>query len=224
MRKFIAFAGSLAVAAAAFTLPASAQTISGAAQNQMAVIITPSGQAHVEGQVTAVSSSIVSLLSWDGTWTVNLTGNGTSTLGNLKVGDTVIANGKVSSAGSLNLNANVLRNVSEKEHSTSTEARLHRTVVGTVSALDQNARTFVLSLKNGKTVNVSVNADASVRVKGASTSTLANLQNGERVAVSGNLNQSTNTIVASRITLLGKALGILKNAVHKLNGILKMHN
>ncbi len=210
MKKIAALAGAVALAVLGLAASAGAQMANVPAQNRMSVVIAPSGRAMIEGQVTAVSSSSVSVSSWDGTWTANLAGNtkvdddgGAAIMASqIKIGDTVIAHGTISASGSLVLNAASVRDISEGVISRIKKVR--ENVSGKISDLNNALRSFVLTLPNGKSVTVDVSANARVRVNGRSTSTTAELQDGERVHVSGLLNRSDGTLNASLLRALGK--------------------
>lgn len=212
MRKAIAAASLIAALGMAAALPAGAEmNASSTASNQshMAVNINPAGRAHLEGTVVSASTSSLVVASWGGNWTVNIgadtkvnAGKTQASSTQIKAGDRVIVNGSIVSGSGLSLNAKTVNDVSlAAAASLVKEAR--KGVSGVISNLNAAARSFTLTLKNGSQVIVSLANDASLRIGKTVTSTLSGLANGERVNVSGSLDQSNNTLLGSRVIELG---------------------
>jgi hypothetical protein len=94
-----------AIAAGAVLALTGASVALAQANAQMSVGINANGKANVTGVVQSVASSSLTIKSWGGTWTVNVTGTtnvnphvgAVNDLSNVKVGDTVSVQGTAAS-------------------------------------------------------------------------------------------------------------------------------
>jgi hypothetical protein len=178
------------------------------------------------GKVTAVSGNTITVDGRNKSWTVNLTGSTTLyglgikkiALNQIQVGDKILVKGSIADKNSTIINAGVVQNLSAHV--------LKINLKGIVSNLNAAARSFTLTLANNKTVNVILTPDASFKLDEKSTSTatssIANLQNGLVVSVSGIMNRnSTTTLTGSSVkisatTTLQAEDGHQKNEIKKL--------
>ncbi len=232
MKKIIAAAGLIAVIALAVAAPASAGTNASAnGSARTAVSINPAGKVHLAGAVTAVSASSLTVASWLGNWTVNIgadtrlsantdgkNGKEQIAIGQIRVGDRVAVDGAIASG--MTVSANSVIDVSLNPNAP------RKILAGVISNLNAAARSFTLTLKNDTTATVNLASDASLRIGKTVTTTVASLQNGMRVSVSGEWNQSTNTLLGKQLVGIDAATAAKVEAKHdhdgKANGGLKL--
>jgi hypothetical protein len=163
-------------------------------QNMM-VSVNPAGRATIQGKVTAISSSSVSIASWGGTWTVNFSGNVKAKYGqklplsSIKVGDVVTASGKISNNGGLTIDAVSIRDVNLNVKPSSLK--------GVISNLNAEAHSFTLTLSNGTTVNATLPLELWSKLMGSSTT----ISNGATVNLNGLLNQAAHEFFGSKVKI-----------------------
>lgn len=121
--------------------------------DHLMVSINPSGKATIQGKVTAVSSSSVSVASWGGTWTANIASGAQVhvrgqklPLSSVRVGDSVIVTGQVSQNGL------VLNNASIRDLSLDVKFKSYAT--------SSDGKTYTVILKNGETLTVSLSSSS----------------------------------------------------------------
>lgn len=205
-KKFAVIAASAAVLSLMIAAPAGAEMTTSTNTHASSSIwsafhLNRSGHITLRGTVTATSSNSVTILSGGKTWIVNLLDRAKVlarhmhrvSVANIKVGDKVMVQGKVDSASSTTVSAKLLQDLSLNEK----KVTLH----GVISNLSADLRSFTLMLKNGKSVNVKLNSDATVRATSTSTSTLSGLSNGITINVSGLLNGSDNSLAGAKVNL-----------------------
>ena len=185
--------------------------------SHMSVTITNSGNAHIKGTVTAVTSSTISVSSWGGTWVVNTQGATIpGGLAQIIVGDTVMVNGAVTTG--MNIQA---KTITDKTKPQNTNDAMKK-ISGTISNFNATAGTFTLTNSTGN-INITTNASTTVHI-GGNTSTVANLSNGITATVAGTFTQSTNTLLATTIKSPAHPVVFENNLQGKFKGIFKLFN
>src|SRR3989344_4610541 len=184
-----------------------------AASRAMVLQVNPQGRVLIRGTVVATSTNSVTLKSWSGNWTVNVS-SGTevlskgATLADFQSGDFVGAEGAVSSTTDFTLDARVVRAwyvrevVKRERQEAKQEVRENRQTVqdvikmltprnyqGTVSSLD--GRTFTLTTESGIAYAVTLTANAQVLQSNWRTLDFAQVQNGDTVRVWGPATSAT---------------------------------
>lgn len=205
MNRIQTVLGSAAVAALMAVTPvfASADTLNANASN--GVVINGSGIVHVVGaNVTAVSNGVIDAVTTLGTsvinWIVNISastkiaanGSAHASMTDIAVGDKINFSGSLTSLGStITVAASKVRDVTSflKVHGIS----------GKVTSVNTASSSF--SLKAGdRSITVQATASTTISVDGA-TSTLAAVQTGSKVKVTGTVNAAGTIITASTITV-----------------------
>lgn len=220
MKKVVAMlgiAGFLATAGVAFA-QTSATTESGttsstamsvASRTQPMVLeVNPRGRVLLRGTVDSVSAGSLTVKSWGGSWTVNVSSaskvlpNGTA-LSSFQQGDFVGVEGTVSQDASLTIDAALVRDWTERKavhqeirqniQSVHQEMRsgTPRVVEGTVSNLDTSAETFTLTAGNGTDYSVSLTSSAKMLQRNWTTLDFSTVQNGDTVRVWGPVASTT---------------------------------
>lgn len=197
--------GSLAFAGAAF-----AQTTSPAAATQHMVLqVGPGGKALLRGTVGSVSASSVTVKSWGGDWTVNVSSSAQvlpqgAALSSFQTGDFVGVQGTVDSSASWTVDATLIRdwtarqalhqeikaNVQSVRETMSTAPRI---VQGSLSNLDAAGQTFTLTAANGTAYGVSLASGAKLLARNWATLDFSKVNNGDTVRVFGTVASSTIT-------------------------------
>ncbi|MCR4281128.1 MAG: DUF5666 domain-containing protein [Candidatus Kaiserbacteria bacterium] len=205
MNRIQTVLSSAAVAALMAVTPvfASADTLNANASN--GVVINGSGIVHVVGaNVTAVSSGVVNAVTTLGTsvinWIVNISastkiaanGSAHASTTDISVGDKVSFTGTLSGLGSsVTVAASNVRSMI-------TFPKLNG-ISGKITSVNTASSSF--SLKAGdRIVTVHTTASTTILIDGA-TSTIASLQTGDKVKVTGTVNARGTIITASKITV-----------------------
>ena len=214
----LGIAGFLATAGIAFaqTSPttseggaASPATASVAPRTQPMVLeVSPRGRALLRGTVDSVSADSLTVKSWGGSWTINVSSaskvlpNGAA-LSSFQQGDFVGVEGTVSQDSSLTIDATLVRDWTERKavhqeirqniRSVHQEMRsgTPRIVEGTVSNLDASAETFTLTAGNGTGYSVSLASNAKTLQRNWTTLAFSAVQNGDTVRVWGPVASTT---------------------------------
>ena len=176
--------------------PVFADTMPASRLAKMMVTISASGQANLAGTLKSMTSTTLTVASWGGDWTVNVSSttklsrknDGKSMLSEFAVGDMIRVEGKASTTGLWTIDA-------KKVWDSSIELRSD--LRGTISNL--SGSTFTLTTKKGVAVAVTLNADAKIMLMGK-TATSADLSNGMMVTVVGVWNAGKSTLMASKVT------------------------
>lgn len=182
------------------------------------VSINTLGEIHLQGTVSAISGSTISISTWGGTWSVDASGakitpsvGGTSNVSLIKVGDKVSIWGKASMAN-LSVVASKVHDISLKPDKDDDDdedgVRGKRNIKGTISNLNVAAGTFTLSTKKlGDLTVTATSSDAGI----VTTSdvkifkfphilaSFSDLFNGMKVFVSGIFDSAAKTIKATLI-------------------------
>jgi len=177
-----------------------------AASRAMVLQVNPQGRVLIRGTVVATSTNSVTLKSWGGNWTVNVS-SGTevlpkgATLADFQAGDFVGAEGAVSSTTDFTVDARVVRDwhvrevvkretrENKKEVKDLMKALMPRNFEGTLSAL--SGRSFTLTSENGVAYAVTLAASAQVLQSNWRTLDFAQVQNGDTVRVWGPATSAT---------------------------------
>lgn len=219
----VALALGAAVSIASMAMAAenhSSQNEAKAKASGQIVVVNPDGKALISGTVSAVSSSSLTVKSWGGSWTVNIGtstdilakggDSATSSLSQIKAGDAIRARGQVSATANLTIDASSIRDLSLRAVKADKDKEdLKKAVSGVISNLSSDGKSFVLTLKNGTALKVTLSSDAKINVAGKSSDneTSADLKSGMHASVSGSLDQSAKTLSATRVNanLFGKS-------------------
>lgn len=211
----IAISGIIAVSAFVASI-AAAQTAGQVATNatalaaKMTVQINASGKTTLDGSIASVTANAITVNSWGGVWTINIGSDtklirrfgGNSTTSEFAIGDAVSVSGMASKDAPWTINAKNVKNMSIQARNASFS--------GTVSNLSGN--TFSLATKERKTVSVTVNADAKIRVGDKATTTAA-LANGATVSISGVWNRAQSTVMAAKVTIIRMPKGAVSQPI-----------
>ncbi len=196
--------GSVGIASLLMIMPFAASAQSLQAEQSAGVFISPSGIVRVIGaNVTAVSSGVVHAMTTIGSvvmnWVVNVSattktsadGEKTATTTNIKLGDKVAFSGMLaSSTGSvLTVAATKIREMIAKP--------FRHFGAGTITSVNSGAGSFVISHGN-TSLTVQTTASTTVKRSGQPT-TLASLQIGEKVVITGTPNADGTIIAATSI-------------------------
>lgn len=167
------------------------------AMTQMMVNIGPNGNTQLRGTLSSITGNTLNIASWGGTWVVDVTnakftgkGGGAAGTGlsQFQTGDWITVMGTAGTSTAWSVTAKQVRDESLQVKKAS--------VSGTIS--DLSGSNFTLSGKNGKTSNVTVNADGKIWVGGV-ISTVSGLSNGLFAQVGGVWNRAQDTILASMV-------------------------
>lgn len=205
MNRIQTVLGSAAVAALMAVTPvfASADTLN--ANASKGVVISASGIVHVIGaNVTAVSSGVIDAVTTLGTsvinWLVNTSaatkieanGSANASTTDIAVGDKINFSGSLTSLGStITVAASKVRDVTSFP-------KMHG-ITGKVTSV--NTASSTLTIKAGdRRIAVQATASTTISVNGAA-STLAAVQTGSKVKVTGTVNAAGTVITASTITV-----------------------
>ncbi len=199
---------TVAVTVSSFGLIASAQTASSVASTSgatlsqhMIVQVGPAGKVLLRGIIDSVSNGSLTVKSWGGDWTVNVSG-ATQVLpvavGNdltqFKAGDFVGVQGTVSQSASWTIDAMLVRDWTYRQQVTEQEKQnmqairqtiqsgTPRNYVGTASAVSESSLTLT-----GKSATYTVNVVTGAQVvnKNWLTLPLSSIQNGDNIRVWG---------------------------------------
>lgn len=189
-----------------------------AAVSTMTVSINGNGRAMVRGTLDAINSNSLTLKSWGGEWTANLSSDtkltrrfsGASSLSEFKTGDWVQVSGTANPNAAWTVTANAVRDLSIQTRNAS--------FFGTVSNLSGGS--FTLTTKNRGDVQVTVNSDAKITVDGKTGAAVSDLKNGMTGSVSGVWDRTQSTVLASRVNMKtpGVKRASFRGSVSSLNG------
>src|SRR3989338_7312882 len=208
MNKMNATIGSAALTAAFVLMPFAASAATVNASSSTGVIISPNGIVRVIGaDVTAVGSGFVSAATTIGNtilnWLVNISaatkvsGNGTvnaSTTG-ISVGDRIAFKGALTSTSSSPLVV-----AATKIRDMTTILPFKHVMGGKISSVNSANGSFVIT-KGDRSVTVQTNASTTIMVNGTATTTLASVQAGDEVKVSGTPNADGSVITATKVVV-----------------------
>jgi len=173
---------------------------------QMVVQIGPGGHALVRGTVGSVSASSLTVKSWGGDWTINVSSTtsvapeGTA-LTDIKQGDFVGVQGTADASASWTINAKMIRDWTErgtlKSEIKLNQQTIHQTIKegsprnfeGTVSAL--SGQSFTLTADGGTPYSVTLTSNALIYQKNFLSVPFSQVQNGDNVRIWGTLSGST---------------------------------
>lgn len=180
--------------------PVFADSMPAAKPAKMMVNINTTGQANLSGTLKANTASALTVTSWAGDWTINISpttklarqNNGKPTLSELAVGDTVSIQGKANTKGFWTIDASKVQDMSIKDG---------QEFSGTISNL--SGSTFTLTAKNRSAIQVTLQPTASIKLNGK-VSTVASLANGAMANVRGVWNSVASTLSASRVMITSK--------------------
>lgn len=168
------------------------------ASSTMEVSINRAGHAKIVGILTSISSSVITIDSWGGAWTIDTVNaklirryGGVSSVSEFKIGDLITVNGRIG-GGSWTIIAKEIRDESIQAKNSSP--------TGILSNLNTAGGTFTLTTKQNKSYLVTVASSTSIRLNTKSgPATLTDLSNGMTVQVWGVENTSQSTISANRV-------------------------
>jgi hypothetical protein len=164
---------------------------------KMMVNINASGHAQLSGTIAAVQSNSITVNSWGGVWTANITSDtkltrrfgGNATISEFAAGDLVMVMGMAHDGSSWTIDAKKIQDMSIQARNASFS--------GTISGLQGS--NFNLATKNRGTVKVTVNSDAKVMVNGKMGS-VTDLANDMKASVSGVWDRTQTTVMASKVS------------------------
>lgn len=199
--------GSAALTAAFVLMPFAASAATLNASSTTGVIISPNGIVRVIGaDVTAVSNGVVNAVTTLGntilSWIVNISattkvsGNGTanaSTTG-ITIGD------KVSFKGALTGTTSPFTVAASKIRDLTPLFPFRHVIGGKVSSVNSAGGSFVIK-KGDRSITVQTNASTTIMVNGTATTTLASVQAGDEVKVSGTPNADGSVITATKVVV-----------------------
>lgn len=196
----MAFAQTTTTAASAGGTPvASAQ--------RMLLQVGPAGKALLRGTIASVSSGSITVKSWGGDWTVNVSSSAHllpqgADLSSFQVGDFVGVQGSVNQDASWTIDATLIRDWTARQalnqeiksnvqavHETMTSGP--RTIQGTLSNLDATAQTFTLTNSTGTEYSVSLASGAKILARNWATLDFSKVSSGDTVRVYGTVANST---------------------------------
>ncbi len=200
--------GSAALTAAFVLMPFAASAATLNASSTTGVIINPNGIVRVIGaDVTAVSNGVVNAVTTLGntilSWIVNISattkvsGNGTanaSTTG-IAVGDKVSFRGTLTGTSSpFTVAASKVRDI------TKSLFPFKHVIGGKVSSVNSAGGSFVIK-KGDRSITVLTNASTTITFNGSATTTLASVQAGDEVKVSGTPNADGSVVTATNVVV-----------------------
>lgn len=208
--------GFLASAGLAFARTATVSTTSSATVSApevkgeaMMLEVGREGRVLLRGTISSVSSGSVTVKSWGGDWTVNVSSSAKvlpqgAALSSFKTGDFVGVQGTVSQSGAWTVDATLVRDWTDRQvihqQITSNEKAVRevmsaapRTIQGSISGLDSTARTFTLTTGNGKAYSVSLDSSVKLLSKNWATLDFTKVSSGDTVRVYGTIASSTIT-------------------------------
>ncbi|MHB8660404.1 MAG: DUF5666 domain-containing protein [Minisyncoccota bacterium] len=229
MTKKIAWAlgtlGLLSIAGAAFAqtatttdtgAPAPAVT---APTNQMVLQVGPKGHILLRGTIDSVSASSITVKSWGGDWTVNVSSSAQvmpqgAALSSFQQGDFVGVQGTVDQSASWTVDATLVRdwtarqalNQERQQNVQSVREVMQgapRTVQGTVSSL--SGESFTLTTASNTAYAVSLTSTAKILQRHWLTLDFSQVQNGDTVRVWGPVASSTISASIFRDTSIPRA-------------------
>ncbi len=177
-------------------------------ETSMQVNINPVGRVNLRGTVDSVKSAVMTVKSWGGTWTVNLSSTtklvrrfgGTSNTSEIQSGDMVGVEGKISTVASWTIDATNVRDSSIQTRNAS--------FFGTISNLSGSS--FTLTTKEKGAVKVTVNLVAKIIVDGKA-SQVSDLANGMQASVGGVWDRMQSTVLADKVQ--AKTPGVSRTSI-----------
>lgn len=167
------------------------------------------GNVLLRGTVDSISPNSLTVKSWGGNWTVNVSSQ-TKTLpataggiSGFKQGDFVGVLGTVDETNSWTVNANLVRDWTERRVINQEAKQNARTVhqeiraetprnyLGTASNVNASGQSFTLTSTNGKNYSVTLAAGAKILQRNWLTLDFSGVQNGDHVRVWGMMSSST---------------------------------
>ncbi len=201
--------GFLASAGIAFAQTTNSGTAT--PSHPMILQVRSGGGVLMRGTISAVSSGSLTVQSWGGPWTVNVS-SGTkvlpsgAALTDFKTGDFVGVLGTIDASANWTINATLVRDWTARQALNQeirsnvqsvrqTMSSVPRVVQGKLSNLDTTTEAFTLTNAAGTAYTVTLNSDAKILGRNWATVTLSQATNGDRVRVFGTV--SSTTIAAS---------------------------
>ncbi len=198
--------GSVALTAAFVLMPFAASAATLNASSSTGVIINPNGIVRVIGaNVTAVGNGFVSAATTIGntvlSWIVNIsattkvsgTGTANASTTGITVGDKVSFKGTLTGTTSpFTVAASKIRDI--------TNFDFKHTVGGKISSVNSAGGSFVIT-KGDRSITVLTNASTTITFNGVATTTLASLQAGDEVKVSGTPNADGSIVTATNVVV-----------------------
>jgi hypothetical protein len=201
-KKIAAIAAGAALLSILAAAPVGAQTttstVSGSFNGSLHGMRLRGHHLHLRGTVTAISGNTITLTRGNKTWTVVVDSSTQIRSSDVKISlDKVKVGDKIMVVSKLTINKENDKKDVDAKIFEDLSAKIHRaSLKGVISNLNADAKSFTLTLANGKTVNVSLGSDAKFRLNGtdASANTFANLSNGLKIGVSGVLDKNTESL------------------------------
>ncbi len=201
--------GFLAVAGVAFAQTASTATSVSTSvttpSQQMVLQVGPAGKVLLRGTIDSVSATSITVKSWGGDWTVNVSASASVmpqgvALTDFKQGDFVGVQGTVNSSAGWTVDATLVRDWTARQalnqQVQANTQSMHtmmssgpRTIQGTLSGL--SGQTFTLTASNGTAYSVSLASGALLLTQGRATLDFSKVSNGDTVRVYGTVSSST---------------------------------
>lgn len=204
----LGIAGFLASAGIAFAQTTTPTTTTPVSTQKMLLQVGPAGKVLLRGTVSSVSADSVTIKSWGGDWTVNVSATAHvlpqgAAISSFQTGDFVGAQGTVDESANWTITASLIRDWTARQalhqeiktnmqsmHQTMMESR-PRILQGTVSNLDTTAQTFTLTNAGGTAYSVSLASGAKILGKNFVTIDLSKVSDGDTVRVYGTVASST---------------------------------
>ena len=200
--------GSAALTAAFVLMPFAASAATLNASSTTGVIISPNGIVRVIGaDVTSIGSGFINAATTLGNtvlnWIVNISaatkvsGNGTvnaSTTG-ISIGDRIAFKGTLTGTTSpFTVAASKVRDI------TKSLFPFKHVIGGKVSSVNSAGGSFVIT-KGDRSITVQTNASTTITFNGSATTTLASVQAGDEVKVSGTPNADGSVVTATNVVV-----------------------
>ncbi|MBU6323422.1 MAG: hypothetical protein KGI41_03490 [Patescibacteria group bacterium] len=201
--------GLLASASAAFAQTTDTAPAPGTAAQPVVLQVNKSGGVLLRGTVSSVASDSVTVKSWGGDWTVNVSSAASvlprgAALSSFQAGDFVGVQGTVNGSAGWTVDATLIRDWTARQALNqqiktnvqavhTTMANGPRTIQGTLSALDAAAQTFTLTNSTGTAYSVSLASGAKLLAQNWATLDFSKVQNGDTVRVYGTVSSSAIT-------------------------------
>jgi hypothetical protein len=192
-----------------------AQAVSGNAQvhaevakiqaPQTAVHIERNGQIKLNGKLTAMASTTLTIASWGGNWTVDASNvkvvrrfNGESSLGEMQIGDMLMVDGQASMTG-LMVVARMIHDESIQTRNADFFGVISNLPTGQAGLNASSTSGFTLTVEKKGALSITTTADTKIFINGQPASTTVGLANGMYARVTGVWNTSNSSVIAATI-------------------------
>ncbi|MFA6256888.1 MAG: DUF5666 domain-containing protein [Candidatus Paceibacterota bacterium] len=172
------------------------------------VVLGPNGALRVLGaKVVSVTESVVKATASFGSSVLNfvvnvdsdtkVNGSSDAKVSDLKAGDKISFAGDIDSSSSSSIVVNADHIVSQALIGGTVESKTFWR--GEIKSIDEGDKVISIELPGGRDINVAVSSSTVILLDG-SASSLASLDEGDKVSISGNLNADGSVVSATKIT------------------------